>query len=69
MFDIEIKAFKIMIDDLPIATKEMNYSCNFFKSFVKDVIIRDERYAMVIVEIHGNYPYITNQWKGFINAD
>ena len=61
---IKIKCFKIENNDLPKATDEMN--CNYtdagFRCTVKDIIILDEN-SIIVAEIEGYYPFITNQWK------
>jgi hypothetical protein len=61
----EIHAYKIRNNNLPHATQKMNYSGSGFDSRVINIIIGDSE-SILIVSIEGSYPFITNQWKSFI---
>ncbi len=63
------RVYKVFITDLPRATLEMNVSSAGFSSEVTDVIVLDKFSALLVVDIRGVYPYITEQWKVFIHED
>jgi hypothetical protein len=67
--DKHIEVYNVRTDDLPRATKAMNCDRgSFFKSRVLEVRTGDE-ISLVVVELDGYYPYITNQWNFILSAD
>lgn len=50
---------------LPRATIEMNCFSDSFESRVVEIISGEDN-SIVIVELDGSYPYITNKWESFI---
>jgi len=63
--DKYIEIYKIRNEDLPKATKVLNGNWTAFKSKVVDIII-DKNTSLLIVELNGSYPFITNQWESLI---
>jgi len=61
-------AFRVSLSNLVRACGAMNgESGNIFKSRVVKILTSDwTEDVFLIVEIDGNYPYITNQWEQFI---
>ena len=58
--------YKVLAQDLPKATKEMNFSESFFSSTVVDILLITEKECLVVLDVQGDYPYITNKWKELI---
>lgn len=63
-----IVAYRILTHNLPRATKEMNVREGPFSSEVVD-IIKTTYDFIVIVDVQGSYPNITDRWKEFIEDD
>lgn len=60
--------FKISISRLPEACGAMNGKWELLKSRVVKILTPEwSEHAFVIVEIEGDYPFITNQWEKFIH--
>ena len=65
-----IFAYKVLTSDLPKATKEINRNtCAVFTSAVKDIIPLIDGHSMILVDVKGYYPFITDKWKKFIVDD
>jgi len=70
-YDRYLNAYMIYVDDLPKATKMMNYTCDFFSSRVLNIKVRRSLHrgrsiAIVFVEIVGSNPFIINEWEEVI---
>jgi hypothetical protein len=63
--DTYIHAYKVMTKCLPEATQAINGNWGCLKSRVIHIEVMQE-VSIVIVEMQGTYPYITNQWDEFI---
>jgi len=59
------RVFRVPTDRLPEATAAMNYTGDFFRSRVCDVIPQGPE-SLVVVELDGSYPFIENEWEVFI---
>lgn len=73
--DVRQKVFRIFVRDLPEATYRMNYRTEISESRVVEIRLNESwgdvcgrATAMVIVEISGSYPYMTNKYEEFIKA-
>ena len=65
-------AFNVRIENLPRALNAMNchHRDAVFASRVCQVLTaKDNRMAMVLVEMTGYYPFITNHWAEFIENE
>jgi hypothetical protein len=62
----KLTAYRIPNDMLPEATDAMNHvdGDGLFESHVRNIIPGDQ-FSIVVVEILGFYPFITNQWEKF----
>jgi hypothetical protein len=67
MTDLRIEVYPVINTNLPEATKLMNRKSDQFESRVVEIIVGD-RESLVIVELKGSYPFITEQWEKVINA-
>ncbi len=63
--DKYIKAYRILNENLPRATREMSCCYELFECKVKE-IIRGDSESIVIVEMNGFYPAVTNEWSFII---
>ncbi len=60
MSPLHQRAFQVQPYNLTLATQKMNYSGDGFQSRVVQIIYGEP--CIVIVEMDGSYPFITNQW-------
>jgi hypothetical protein len=70
--DCCVECYKVERDDLPKASRLMNENCPDagFKSQIVDVLpVEDKTYVVVVVQICGSYPYVTNEWNSVIVKD
>ena len=66
--DKHIHVYRVRTESLPRATEAMNGSWDFFHSRVLEVRTGD-RISLVVVELDGYYPYITNKWDFILSAE
>lgn len=63
-------AYKVLTLELPKACKLFNHRESFFESMVTDIIpLSNSSYSIVVIDINGEYPYLTNTWKQVIQND
>ena len=66
--ELRIKVYPVINTNLPEATNLMNENGDYFESRVVEIIV-GEWESLVIVELKGSYPYITDKWKLVINEN
>lgn len=52
----------VSLEKLPEAMDKINVGASHFKSRVDQVKLFD-KFALVIIEADGSYPFVENQWK------
>ena len=69
--EFRMVAYNVRVGDIPLALSLMNEPKSYdtiFESQVVDVILPEDRRdsAIVLVQIHGSYPFIQNKWDKVI---